>query len=352
MNFCGKAIHRKPISGDFGIVIKMNQVRQTPIVPVTLEDVYLARERILRFATRTPLKISLSLKGLIGRPVYLKMETLQATGAFKIRGAANAILALDPDRRANGVVAASSGNHGRAVAYVASQLGIPATICLSELVPLAKVCTVEQLGANVVVGGKDQDAAIARGHDIAASENMTYICPFDDPYVIAGQATIGLEILEDCPDADTVIVQVSGGGMAAGIGMVLKTGKADIQVIGVTMKSGAAMYRSLKAGRPVDIEEVSTLADALQGGILLENLYTFDMCRQYLDEIMLISEKQIADGICYAFRNERLVLEGAGACGIALLLDERVSSFGRHIVVICSGDNIDPDKFLDIVSRH
>jgi threonine dehydratase len=329
----------------------MIQPRQKLMEPITLEDVFTARDRIRGIATRTPMKSSLSLEDLLGQSVRLKMETMQATGAFKIRGASNAILALDPDRRANGVVAASSGNHGRAVAYVAKKLKIPATICLSKLVPSAKITAVEKLGAEVVVGGKDQDAAIVKAHDIASRQNMTYVCPFDDPQVIAGQATIGLEILEDCPDVNTVVVQVSGGGLAAGISMVLKTRKPDIQVIGVTMESGAAMYHSLKAGKPIDVEEVPTLADALQGGILLDNVYTFDMCKQFLDEIMLISEEQIADGIRHAFRNEHLVLEGAGACGIALMLDKRAKEFSDPVVAICSGDNIDPDVFLSIVDK-
>lgn len=345
--------NRNLICRDFAIVtFQMKNVRRQSVAPVTLADVQQASVRIRQLATRTPVKVSLSLEDLTGRSVLLKMETLQPTGAFKIRGAANAILALDPGRRANGVVAASSGNHGRAVAYVAKRLSIPATICLSNLVPKAKVAAVQRLGANVIVGGKDQDAAIAAAHAVAAGENKAYICPFDDPFVIAGQATIGLEVLEDCADIDTMIVQVSGGGLAAGIGMVLKTLKPDTRIIGVTMEAGAAMYRSLKAGRPVDVEEVPTLADALQGGVLLNNRYTFDMCRQYLDEIMLISEEQIAAGMRHAYRHEHLVLEGAGACGMSLLLDERAGTFGERVVVICSGDNIDPDRFLDIVSGH
>jgi threonine dehydratase len=330
----------------------MKSVHRQSSPPITLTDVYEAKDRIREIATRTPLKPSLSLEALTGRTVYLKMETMQPTGAFKIRGAANAILALNPELRANGVVAASSGNHGRAVAYVARRLRIAATVFLSELVPPAKIAAVECLGAKVIVGGKDQDAAIAAAHAVAMSENKAYICPFDDPFVIAGQATIGLEVLEDCPDLDTMIVQVSGGGLAAGIGMVLKTLKPGTRVIGVTMEAGAAMYHSLEAGRPVEVEEVPTLADALQGGVLLDNRYTFDMCRQYLDKIMLISEEQIAAGMRHAFQHEHLVLEGAGACGISLLLGDEARDFGQRSVAICSGDNIDCDSFLDIVSER
>lgn len=323
-----------------------------PLPAITVNDALAARERIRGIATRTPLRFSIPLEYQTGRNVGLKVETMQATGAFKLRGAANAILSLAPEQRDKGVVAASSGNHGRAVAFVAKKLGIPSTICLSRLVPAAKVAAIECLGAKVIVGGKDQDAAIAAAHDIATTHGLAYICPFDDPDVIAGQATIGLEIMEDCPDVDTVIVQVSGGGLAAGVAMVLKTMKPETQVVGVTMEAGAAMYHSLKAGKPVYVEEVPTLADALQGGVLLDNVYTFGMCRRFLDEIMLISEQQIAAAMRYAFRSERLILEGAGACGIALILDRRIREFGQRIVTICTGDNIDPDVFLDIVGTQ
>ncbi len=275
---------------------------------------------------------------------------MQATGAFKLRGASNAILSLPEEVRSRGVVTASSGNHGRGIAYVARELGISAEIYLSELVPLSKVEAIKSLGANVHVGGKDQDAAISMAHDIETTKGMTYIDPFDDMDVIAGQATIGIEIIEDNPDMDTIVVPVSGGGLIAGIAFAVKTLKPDVKVIGVTMENGAAMYHSIKAGRPVNVEEVSTVADALQGGIGLENRYSFNMCRDYVDDFMLISEEQIMDAMTYAYRNDHLVLEGSGASGIGLLLDDRSRDFGDNIVTICSGDNIDPDRFLEIVS--
>ena len=320
-----------------------------PIETVTLHNVLAARERIRGIALRTPLRPSIALGRDTGRAVGLKMEIMQATGAFKLRGAANCILALDPVRRRSGIVAASSGNHGRAVAYVAQKLGIPSTICVSKLVPPAKVAAVASLGAEVIVTGPDQDAAIAAAREIATAQGRVYICPFDDPYVIAGQGTIALEILEDWPDVETVVVQVSGGGLAAGVAMVLKTINPGIRVTGVTMERGAAMYHSLRAGKPVHVDEVATLADGLQGGVLAENRHTFGMCQRYLDEIMLVSEDQIADAIRYAFTNEHLILEGAGACGIALLRDERAAQLGQRAVAICTGDNIDPGKLLEIV---
>ncbi len=318
---------------------------------LTLTDVFEAKKRMAGIATRTPLKNSIALTRDLGRPVALKMETMQATGAFKLRGAANAILSLDDEVRSRGIVTASSGNHGRAVAYVAGKLGVPAAICLSELVPESKIQAIKSLGAEVYVGGKDQDAAMEVAHDIEADEGKTYIPPFDHLGVITGQSTIGVEILEDNPDVDTLIVQVSGGGLAAGIAFAVKSLKPSVKIIGVTMERGAAMYYSQQAGKPVYVEELATVADALQGGIGLDNRYTFAMCQTYVDDFMLISEEQIKAAMTYAYRNEHLVLEGSGACGIALLLDDRLKGVGNNIVTICSGDNVDPDDFLDIVSK-
>jgi len=318
---------------------------------LTLDQVYAAQKRISSIATRTPLKRSLSLTQRLGRPVSLKMETMQGSGAFKLRGAVNSILSLPPEVQSRGVVTASSGNHGRAVAYVAKELGIPSIICLSELVPPSKVGAIESLGGEALVGGKDQDAAMVVAHDIAASRGMTYIGPFDELDVIAGQATIGLEILEDNPDVDTLVVQVSGGGLMAGVAFAVKSLKPSVRIIGITMERGAAMYHSIKAGKPVNVEELSTVADALQGGICLDNRFTFDLCQTYVDDFMLISERQIKDAMSYAFHNERLVLEGSGACGIGLLLSDQIKDLGNNVVTVCSGDNVDLDSFLEIVTQ-
>jgi len=321
-------------------------------VVLTLSEVFKTRKRIADIATRTPLRRSITLTKDLGCPVSLKMETMQATGAFKLRGAVNAILSLTPEQRVKGVTTASSGNHGRAIAYVARELGIPAAICLSDLVPQSKIDNIKSLGASVHVGGKDQDVAMDVSHDIANKDGMTFIGPFDEIEVIAGQATIGLEIIEDNPDVDTIVVPVSGGGLMAGVAFAVKHLKPSVKIIGVTMERGAAMYHSIKAGKPTNVEELATVADALQGGILLDNRYSFKMCQDYVDDYMLISEEQIMNAMRYAYRNEHLVLEGSGAAGIGLLLDERLKGVGKNIVTICSGDNVDPDKFAEIVSKE
>lgn len=311
-----------------------------------------AQRRIAGIAAiNTPLRISHSLTRQLSRPVALKLETVQATGAFKLRGAANALLSLSAEERERGVVTASSGNHGIALAYVARQMGIPATICLSDLVTKAKIENIVAFGGTVDVGGIDQDVAMARALEIAATQGMAFIPPFDHLDVIAGQATIGLEIVEQNPDVETIIVPVSGGGLWGGVAFAAKAAKPDVRVLGVSMERGAAMYQSLKTGIPVQVEELPTIADALQGGIGLDNRHTFDLCKDYGDGMTLVSEEQIRNGIRYAFRHERLVLEGSGACGIATLLSEQDMLLGDNVVVLCTGDNIASDLFIDIVSN-
>lgn len=318
--------------------------------PIRLDDIAKAGRRIAGIATRTPLKLSLNAERYGLASLHLKMETMQPTGAFKLRGAVNAILALDQGQRARGVVAASSGNHGRAIAYAAKRLGLPAAICLSELVTTAKVRAVEAMDAEVIVVGADQDAAIEHARDIEARRGMTYIDPFDDSNVIAGQGTIGLEMLEDAPDLDVIVIQVSGGGLAGGVASAAKAINPDIRIVGVSMERGAAMHESLAAGAPVHVEELKTLADGLQGGVGLDNRYTFNLCKTYLDDFLLLSEEDIANAMREAFFLERLVLEGAGACGLGALMRFRERFSGANAAIICSGDNIDPEEFKKIVA--
>jgi len=318
---------------------------------VTLGDILKARRRISDFVCRSPLKKSFALSEHLDKQVFLKLETAQATGAFKLRGAANKILSLPDDVRRNGVTAASSGNHGCGVAYLAQLLRIPAIVCLSDLVPVNKVAGVRSFGAEIEVGGPSQDDAVERAKRIASERGMTYIDPSDDPAIIAGAGTIGLEILEDQPDIDTLVVPLSGGGLAAGVAIAAKSIRPLIRVIGVTMDCGAAMYESQQAGQPVEIEEVATIADALQGGIGLDNHYTFQLCREYVDDFMLVSDEQIKAAMVSTLKHDRLVLEGGGASGIALLLDDRAYDFGDRIATICTGDNVDLNVLLNLARK-
>ncbi|MBR0565556.1 hydroxyectoine utilization dehydratase EutB [Azoarcus sp. L1K30] len=307
---------------------------------IRLIDLYRARHRIRGRVRHTPLVASASLSGHIGSPVHLKLECHQITGSFKLRGATNALLALDDAARTRGVIGVSTGNHGRALAYAAKQAGMRAVICMSRLVPSNKVDAIRALGAEVHIVGASQDEAEHEVARLVRTEGLTLLPPFDHCDVIAGQGTVGLEILDDLPAVDTVLVPLSGGGLIAGVALAMKSASRDIRVIGITMERGCAMHASLAAGHPVQVEELETLADSLGGGIGLDNRYTFGMARELVDETMLVSEQDIAQAIRHAYREEQLIVEGSGAVGIAALLSGRVRAPGTTVVLV-SGANID-----------
>lgn len=307
--------------------------------PIPLVELYRARQRIQGLVRKTPLEHSASLSRLLGAPVYLKLESQQITGSFKLRGASNAIAQLSDEQKTRGVVAASTGNHGRALAHAARVLGVPATICLSQLVPANKVQGIRELGAEVRIVGNSQDDAQAEAERIARDHGAALLPPFDHPQIIAGQGTLGLEILEQLPDVRQVLIPLSGGGLFGGVALALKHADPNIRVHGISMRRGAAMAASLAAGHPVEVEELPTLADSLGGGIGLANRHTFALARDYCDQLHLLDEDSIAAGIRHAYREERQVVEGAAAVGIAALLDGLIAPVGP-VVVIVSGRNI------------
>jgi threonine dehydratase len=318
----------------------------------TLADVYRARAAIAPWVHRTPLVRSDALSGKLGRNVHLKLETLQETGAFKLRGATNRLLALSEAERERGVVAVSTGNHARAVAHAAKTLGVPATVFMSTLVPANKVEAVQALGAEVRIAGDSQDAAEVDARQLAAEQRQVFVSPFEDPWIIAGQGTIGLELLEDLPGLDTVLVPLSGGGLIGGIALALKSADPAIRVIGVSMERGAAMYESLRAGHPVEVEEEPSLADSLGGGIGLDNRHTFALVRDLVDEALLVSENEIAAAMAHCYWHEQQIVEGGAAVGVAALLAGKVETPGRQIAVLLSGRNVDMRRFTEIVAAR
>ena len=318
-----------------------------PVGP-TVRDVWLARRRIAPLVAPSPLVAAEAVSRTCGADVRLKLENLQPTGAFKVRGAANALLALREAGALRGVVAVSTGNHGRAVAYVARELGVPAAVYVSERVPADKLAALERSGAEIHVGGRGQDEAEVVARAEAAQRGHALVHPFDDPTVIAGQGTIGLELLERMPDVDTVLVPVSGGGLVGGIALVLKSATPDIRVVGVAMEGGSAMAVSLAAGTPTAVDEVDTWADSLQGGLGRDNRYTFELVRRFVDDLVLVSEDAIAHAMGFVFRYERQVLEGGGAVALAALLSGAVEANGQRVAVVASGGNVDPAA----VARH
>lgn len=318
---------------------------------VTMGDVYMARRGLSSFIVRTPLMHSTLLSQQAGASVYMKLENVQQTGSFKLRGATNKILSLSDEERARGVITVSSGNHGRAVSYVAGEVGIRAVVCLAENVPSHKVEGIRRYGAEVVSFGKNYDEASEHASRLQEERSLTFVHPFDDPYVIAGQGTIGLEILEDLPDVDTVIVPLSGGGLISGIALALKSADPSIRVFGVSMEQAPVMYHCLRAGKIVELEEEPTLADALVGGLGGANHYTFQMCQELVDETVLVSEEEIAEAMVFMLETHHLVVEGGGAVGIAALLNGLVD-IGKQVAVVISGSNVDVPLLMQITDKH
>lgn len=301
----------------------------------------LAGERIAPVAIRTPLLPSRGLSQRVGTPVYLKLENLQDTGSFKIRGAANKMLTLGPAERERGVVTVSTGNHGRAVAHVARRLDIRAVVCVPTGTACNKREAIERLGAEIVYGGETYDENEEAAFELARERGLVLIRADDDPLVIAGQGTVGLEIVEDLPSVGAVLVPVGGGGLISGIGLALKAADRRKRVIGVSMDRAPVMYHSLKAGKPLRMEEEETLADALVGGIGEEAQYSFRLAQELIDDFVLVSEDEIASAMVFALEDHHFVVEGGGAVGIAALLSGKLPETKGSVVVVVSGGNVD-----------
>ena len=320
-----------------------------PLHEVTAQSIFAARKRIAAHVLRTPLLPSLALSQSYGGDVRLKLDSLQPIGAFKLRGAMNRVLQLSEEERKRGIVAVSTGNHGRAVAYAARQEGVSAVVCMSELVPKNKLEAIERLGAEIRIVGKSQDEATLEADRLVAEEGRIFVPPFDDADVVAGQGTIGLELLEDFPEIDTALIPLSGGGLIGGIALALKSANPAIRVVGLSMEQGAAMHESIKAGKPVPVEEVASLADSLGGGIGLENRYTFPLCRDLIDETVLLSEEEIAEGMRHLYFEEGIVAEGGAAVGVSGILTGKVDVKDRKTAIVVSGANVDRQAWLDVI---
>jgi threonine dehydratase len=321
---------------------------ESPVI--TLQDIYRARQRIAPLARVTPLVRAADLDCHAGGAVHLKLENLQGTGSFKLRGATNKLASLTPAEQERGVITVSTGNHGRAVALAARELGIPAVVCLSRAVPANKVAAIESLGATVEIYGESYDEAEAHALTLRQQRGLTLIEPFDDPQIIAGQGTIALEILETHPDIDTAVVPLSGGGLISGVALALKAANPAIRVYGVSMTRAPVMVHSLRAGAPVSLPEEPTLADALMGGIGSPNRYTFRLVQQLVDDTILVTEEEIAAAMAYALQVHHQVVEGGGAVGLAAVLHEKVAKLGRQVVIVVSGGNVSIDRLLEIVA--
>lgn len=314
---------------------------------VTLADILAARRVICGIADGTPMVPSVYMAKVAGHDFLLKLENMQPVGAFKLRGALNAMAGLCGDVR--GVTCCSTGNHGRAVAFAARRRGLRAVILMSALVPKAKVDGIRALGAEVRIVGRSQDDAALESRRLAEKEGLVEIPPFDDPKVIAGQGTIGLEVLEARPDLSAILVPLSGGGLAAGVAVAAKAINPNIRLIGVTMERGAAMHAAIRAGRPVETAECASLADSLGGGIGLDNRHTFALCRDKLDDVVLVGETEIRDAMQVLYFEDGIVAEGASVVGLAAALSGTVT-FDGPVAAVITGRNLDMATFTAIVA--
>ncbi|MCZ6918819.1 MAG: threonine/serine dehydratase [Gemmatimonadetes bacterium] len=320
---------------------------------VNSDELRRAAEVVARIAIRTPVvPAPLLSRASGGRPVWLKLENLQVTGSFKVRGAANRMAVLDEVQRARGVVTCSSGNHGRAVAYVAESFGIPATVCVPEWVDPTKLEAIRGHGATAVVSGATYDEAEARSLEIQAAQGLAFVHPFDDACVIAGQGTIGLELLEQVPDLATVVVPLSGGGLIAGVAAAVKAARPEVEVVGVSAANASVMYQSVQAGAPQVVPEEDTVANALAGGIGAENHHTFDLVRQLVDTHVVVSEEEIREGMRFAALEQHVVVEGGGAVGIAALLQHCLTDRPGPVAVVVSGGNVDGALLREVLAAN
>jgi len=282
--------------------------------------------------------------------IYCKLDNLQRTGSFKERGARNALVQLSDEQKKKGVIAASAGNHAQALAYQGRLLGIPATVVMPKFAPLIKINNCQKLGATVVLQGKDFAEAKARAHEIATEQGLAYIDGYDDPAIIAGQGTAGLEIVAQVPDFDAVIVPVGGGGLLAGVSLAIKTLRPQAKVIAVEADHVASFSAALAAGKPVRIETSPTLADGLAIAQVGSN--AFEIARQYTDKVVLVNEEQIALSILRVVELEKGVVEGAAATTLAACLSGQLPELaGKRVVLLLCGGNIDPNVLSRVIER-
>jgi threonine dehydratase len=315
-----------------------------------LSDVLAARDRVAETARHTPLEYSHTFSDATGAAVHLKLETFQRTGSFKIRGATNRIATLSEAEQEAGVVTASAGNHAQGVALAATRIGVDSTIVMPEDAPIAKVKATRRYGAEVILHGTDYDAAAERAHEIERAEGRTYVHAFDDPFVMAGQGTIGLEILADLPEVDTVVVPIGGGGLIAGVATAITEQKPDARVIGVQAEGAASAAKSLEKGEVYELSRVDTIADGLATRSVGER--TFEVIRERVDEVVTVSDPEIAVALTSLLERGKTLVEGAGAVGLAALLSGTFDyEEGEVVVPVLSGGNIDMNTLTTVILR-
>lgn len=316
---------------------------------ITFVDIEEARERIQNQIYLSPFPYSETISQLAGNRVFFKLENLQMTGSFKERGALNRLLTLTPDEAKRGVIAASAGNHGMAVAFHSQRLRIAATIVMPLHAPLIKVSRVRQYGAQTILYGSDYDAAFAEARRLAQQEGLTFVHGFDDPWIVAGQGTIGLEIYEQNPDLDAVVVPVGGGGLIAGVALVLKTLHPKIRIVGVQAEVIPSMKAALEKGEPIRLPPAMTMADGI--AVREVGATPFTLAKKYVDEIVTVSEGEIANAVLLLLETEKTVAEGAAAAPLAAVINKKTGLSNSNVGMIISGGNIDMNLISRIIEK-
>ena len=317
---------------------------------VTFQDIEAARKRIAEAVYYSPSPPSIPLSEITGMKIFCKLDNLQRTGSFKERGARNALAQLSHDQQKRGVIAASAGNHAQALAYQGSLLGIPATVVMPKFAPLIKVSTCQQLGATVILHGEGFGEAKAHAHEIAAENALAYIDGYDDPAIIAGQGTMGLEIVEQVPDVDAVIIPVGGAGLLAGVSLAVKTLRSDTKIVAVEAENVASFSAALEAGKPTKITMRPTLADGL--AIPEVGANAFQIARPLVDLTVTVSEEEIALAILRLVELEKSVVEGAAATPLAACMSGRLKELaGERVALLLCGGNIDPNVLSRVIER-
>ena len=317
---------------------------------LSLADIREARERVSDVARHTPLERSRSFSEMSGADLHLKLENFQRTGAFKIRGAMNRIQTLSETEREAGVVTASAGNHAQGVALAASRAGVDATVVMPKFAPVSKVKATRGYGASVRLEGVDYDEAQAYAHQLERDEGRTYVHAFDDPVVMAGQGTLGLEIVDDCPDLDTVVVPIGGGGLISGVAVAIKQQLPDVRVVGVQAEGAASAAKSLEAGEVTEIDSVDTIADGIATRSVGDR--TLEVMEEYVDEVVTVDDREIALALTLLLERAKTLVEGAGAVALTAVLSEAFEyDDGETVVAALCGGNIDLNRLGTVVRR-
>ena len=316
---------------------------------LTLLEIKEAWRRITPFVHQTPLQHFRTLSEIAGCQVHLKLENMQKTGSFKIRGAVNKMFGLTPAACAGGVITASAGNHAQGVAWAANACNVPAIVVMPEQAPVAKVRATQGYGAQVVLYGQSYDEAYQYARALQAEQNRTFLHAFDDPAIIAGQGTIALEIMSQLFDVDAIIAPVGGGGLIAGLAVAAKEHNPKIKVIGVQAAGAPAMQRALQTGTNAGLPAVSTIADGI--AVKQPGAITYRLAQQYVDELVLVTEEEIVAGILFMLERAKIMTEGAGVVGIAALLADKIRLSGQKAAVVVSGGNIDPLLLSELIGE-